>query len=157
MQLFRCIVMSVLLYSGETWAVVQKHISPLVVFQVNCVRCSCGNFLRDHVPSVDILTRCNTFSVESQLQSNRLRWLGHTFRMLDDSLPKKLSFGQVKGRRPPGCLWSSFNDVAVRDCIVSPHPTKMLMTGCFGGTRLASHVPSSSWAEKCGYYRAGVT
>ncbi len=34
--------MSVLLYSGETWAVVKQHISPLTVFQMNCLR-------RDHV------------------------------------------------------------------------------------------------------------
>ena len=63
-----------------------------------------------------MLTRCNTFSVESQLQSKRLRWLGHMFRMHVERLPKKLLFGQVKGRRPPGCPRSSFNDVAVRDC-----------------------------------------
>ena len=29
MQFFQCIVMPVLLYSGETWAVVKQHISPL--------------------------------------------------------------------------------------------------------------------------------
>ena len=69
MQFFQCIIMSVLLYSGETWAVVQKHISPLAVFEMNCLRRSCGISLRDHVPNVDILSRCNTFSVESQLQS----------------------------------------------------------------------------------------
>ena len=75
----QCIVISVLLYAGETWPVVQKHISPLAVFQTNCLRRICGISLRDHVPNVDILTRCNTFSVESQLQSNRHRWLGHMF------------------------------------------------------------------------------
>ncbi len=37
-----------------------------------------------------------------QLQSKRLRWLGHVFRMPDNRLPKKLLFGQVKGRRPAG-------------------------------------------------------
>ena len=99
-QFFQCIVMSVLLCSGETWPVVQKLISPLTILQMNCLRCICGISLRDHVPNVDILTRCNTFSVESQLQSKRLRWLGHMFRMPDDRLPKKLLFGQVKGHRP---------------------------------------------------------
>ena len=94
----------------------KKHISPLAVFQMNCLRRICGISLRDHVPNVDVLNRCNTFSVESQLQSKRLRWLGHVFRMLDDRLPKKLLFGQVKGRRPPGGPRSSFNDVALRDC-----------------------------------------
>ena len=40
------------------------------------------------------------------------------FMMPDDRLPKKLLFGQVKGRRPWGCRRSSFNDVAVRDCLL---------------------------------------
>ena len=108
--------MSVLLYSGETWAVVKQHISPLAVFQMKCLRCICGISLRDHVPKVDILNRCNTLSVESQLQGKRLRWLGHGFSMSNDSLPKKLLFGQVKGLCPPGRPRSSFNDVALRDC-----------------------------------------
>ena len=108
--------MSVLLYSVETWAVVKQHISPLAVFQMNCLRRICGIFLRDHVPHVDILNRCNTLSVESQLQGKRLRWLGHVFRMPNDRLPKKLLFDQVKGLRPRGRPRSSFNDVAMHDC-----------------------------------------
>ena len=102
------------LYSGETWAVVQKD-SSLAVFQMNCLQCICGIPLRDHVPNADILSRCNTFSVESQLQSKRLRWLGHTVRMPNDRLPKKLVRGQVKGLHPQGCPRSTFNDVAMCD------------------------------------------
>ena len=115
MQIFQCIVMSVLLYSGETWAVVKQHISPLAVFQMNCLRRICGISLRDHVPNVDILNRCNTLSVESQLQGKRFR-SGHVFRMPNDRLPKKLLFGQVKRLCPPGRPRSSFNDVALHDC-----------------------------------------
>ena len=117
-QFFQCIVMSVsnLLYSGETWAVVKQHISPLAVFQMNCLRRICGIYLRDHVPNVVILNGCNTISVESQLQGKRLRWLGHVFQMPNDRLPKKLLFGEVKGLRPPGRPRSSFNDVALGDC-----------------------------------------
>ena len=64
MQFSHCIVKSVLLYAGETWPVVQKHISPLAVFQMNCLHCIFGISLRDYVPNVDILTRCNTFSAK---------------------------------------------------------------------------------------------
>ena len=84
MQFFQCISMSVLLYSGETWAVVKQHISPLAIFQMNCLRCICGISLCNHVPKVDILNRCNTLPVESQLQGKRLRWLGDVFRMRND-------------------------------------------------------------------------
>ena len=70
---------------------------------LSSLRRICGVSLRDHVQNVDILTRCNTFAKESQLQSKRLGWLGHLFRMPDDRLPKKLLVGQVKGCRPPNC------------------------------------------------------
>ena len=38
-------------------SVVQKHTSPLAVFQMNCLRCICGICLQDYVPDVDVLTR----------------------------------------------------------------------------------------------------
>ena len=48
--------MLVLLYSGETWALVHKYTSPLAVFQMNCLQCTCVRVtLRDHVPNVDTL------------------------------------------------------------------------------------------------------
>ena len=60
--------------------------------------------------------------------------------MPDDRLPKKLLFGQVKGRRPPGGPRSSFNDVALRDCqncrINRPYRDAQ--------NRLALNVPNSS-------------
>ena len=56
----------------------------------------CGISLHDHVPIVDIMNRCNTCSVESQLQSKILRWLGHVFRMSNDRAPRKLLFGEVQ-------------------------------------------------------------
>ncbi len=83
---------------------------------MNCVRSICGISLHDHVPNVDILNRCNTISVESQLQSKILRWLGHVFRMPNDRAPRKLLFGEVQGLCPPGCFRSSLNDVVVYDC-----------------------------------------
>ena len=63
----------------------------------------------------DILNRCNTFSVQFQLQS-KLGGLGLTFRMPNDRLPKKLSICKIKQLCPPGCPGCSFNVTALRDC-----------------------------------------
>ena len=60
-----------------------------------------------------ILNRCNTLSVESQLQSKGLRWLGHIFWIFR---PKRLLFGDIKRLCPPDRPGSSLNDVAIRDC-----------------------------------------
>ena len=91
----------------------QKY-HPFGCLQMNCLRRICGLSLRDHVPNVDMINRCNTFSVESQLQSKRFRCLGHILRMPHDRLPKKRLFGQVKDCCPPGC--PRLNAVALGDC-----------------------------------------
>ena len=71
---------------------------PLSTFQINCLRRFCGISRIAHVPNVEILARCHTISVESQLKTKRLRWFGHVCRMPDTRLPKKVLYGQVTGR-----------------------------------------------------------
>ena len=48
--------------------------------------------------------RNNTSSVESQLRSRRLRWLGHTFKMPKDRLPKKLCLVELRVAAPQDAL-----------------------------------------------------
>ena len=114
-QFFQSIVMSVLLYGGETWTVLDRHLGPLSVFQMNCLRHICGISRLAHVPNVEILSKCKTFSVESQLRSKRLRWYGHVCRMSDTRLPKKVLHGQVQGRGAVGRPRKIWNDVLLFD------------------------------------------
>ncbi len=117
----------------------------MALFQMNCLRRICGISLRNHVLDVVILNRCNTLSVESQLQGKRLRWLGHVFRMPNNRLPKKLLFGEVKGLRPPG-LPRSFSlmlHYLIVKIVKLVAPTGMHKPDCSGETRLVLHVPSS--------------
>ena len=54
----------------------------------------CSISLCDHAPIVDgtaILTACNPFCVDSQLQSKRLRWLGHVKSMSMSAREVRLS------------------------------------------------------------------
>lgn len=67
------------------------------------------------MPNVEILARCQTFSVESQLRSKRLRWYGYVCRMPDTRLPKKMLYGQVKGRGVVGRPRKLWNDVLLSD------------------------------------------
>ena len=142
MQFLQYIVMSVLLYSGFTWAVVKQHISPLAVFQLNCLRRICGVY--DPAPNVAILDRCNTLSAGSQRQ--KPRWLGHVFRMPKDRLPENLLFREVKGLCPPGRLRAGFNMLRymIGQTVGSVGLIGMHKIGCSGETRLVQHAPSSS-------------
>ena len=115
LQFLHSIVMSVLLYAGETWTLLNKHLGPLSVFHMRCLRRICGISLLDHTPNQDILSKCETFSVDSQLRHKRLRWYGHVCRMSDSRLPKLTLFGQVAGKNCRGKPRTVWNDVLLSD------------------------------------------
>ena len=64
-------------------------------------------------------------SVEPQLKTKRLRWLGHVCRMRGTRLLKKVLYGQVKGRGVVGRSRKIWNDVLLSDTqslnITRPH------------------------------------
>ena len=107
--------MSGLLYGGATWSLLPKHLGDLSAFRMQCLRRICGISLLDHVLNQQDLSKCKTFSVESQLRHKRLRWYGHVCRMFDTRLPKLMMYGQVAGpncRGKPRTVW---NDVVLSD------------------------------------------
>ena len=115
LQFLQTIVMTVLLYGGETWSLLDKHLNPLSVFHMRCLRRICGISLTDHVSNQEILLQCDTFSVDSQLRNKRLRWFGHVCRMSDFRLPKMLLHGQVARQNCRGKPRTVWNDVVLSD------------------------------------------
>ena len=65
LQFLQTIVMTVLLYGGETWSLLDKHLHQLSVFDMHCSRRICGILLLDHITNSVVLKRCETFSVLS--------------------------------------------------------------------------------------------
>ena len=61
LQFLQTIVMTVLLYSGETWSLLDKHLHQLSVIHMRCLRRICGILLLDHITNSAILKRCKTF------------------------------------------------------------------------------------------------
>ena len=105
LQFLQTIVMTMLLYGGETWSLLDKHLHQLSVFHMRCLRRICGISLLDHITNSVILKRG-----ESQLISKRLRWFGHICRMSDSRLPKVLMHGQLVGqncRGGPRTVWNA--------------------------------------------------
>ena len=115
LQFLQTIVMTVLLYSGETWSLLDEHLHQLSVFHMRCLRRICGISLLDHSTNSVILKRCKTFPVESQLRSKRLRWFGHICRMANNRLPKLIMHGQLVGQNCRGRPRTIWNDVVLFD------------------------------------------
>ena len=106
LQFLQTIVMTVtvLLYGGETWSLLDKHLHQLSVFHMRCLRRICGISLLDHITNSIILKRYETFSVDSQFSSKRLRWFGHICRISHSRLPKVLKHGLISR---PKLLWQT--------------------------------------------------
>ena len=115
LQFLQTIVMTMLLYGGETWSLLDKHLHQLSVFHMRCLRRICGISLLDHITNSVILKRGENFFAESQLISKRLRWFGHICRMSDSRLPKVLMHGQLVGQNCRGRPRTVWNDVVLFD------------------------------------------
>ena len=105
--------MTVLLYGGETWSLLDKYLHQLSVFRMRWQ--ICGISLLDHITNSVILKGCESFPVESQLRSKRLRWFGHICRRADSRLPKVLMYGQLVGQNFRGRPRTVWNDVVLFD------------------------------------------
>ena len=115
LQNHKTIVMTMFLYGGETWSLLNKHLQQLSVFHMCCSRRICGISLLDDITNSVMLKRCETFPVGSQLRSKRLRWFGRICRMADSRLPKLLMHGQLVGQNCRGRPRTVWNDVVLFD------------------------------------------
>ena len=102
-QVYKSMVLSVLLYGCETWTVHRRHIRYLDRFHQRCVRQLLGIQWSDRVPNTAVLRRAGLDGIEAMLMLHQLRWLGHVRRMGDERIPKQLLYGQLKaGKRNVG-------------------------------------------------------
>jgi hypothetical protein len=108
MQVYNCMVMSVLLYGAEAWAYNEEQLQPLEVFHHRCLRQMLGvrRSLRMAIP--ELLRRCGSRSISTMLAGRQLRWLGHLGRMGDERIAKRALYSTLaapgtrcRGRQPP--------------------------------------------------------
>ena len=100
---FRTLVMSVLLYGAETWAMSQQDSNKWRMFQMRCLRDILGLTLWDKMRNTTILERTGELPVEEQLQRRRLQWFEHVWRMQAHRPQRQVLRCRPSGRkRPPG-------------------------------------------------------
>ena len=100
---YRAIVLTTLLYCCGTRTVYQRHARKLNHFHTTCLRKRLGIKWQGKIPDTEVLTRADQPSIYTILMQSQLRWAGHVARMSDESLPKKLLFGELQqGKRSQG-------------------------------------------------------
>ena len=107
--------MPTLLYSCETWTLYRRHFRRLDQVQQRHLRQLMGIKLSEHVFNFGVLERAEMPSVEEVVISSQLRWTGHTTRMEDERIPKKIFYGELKeGPRKVGAPRLRYKDVFKR-------------------------------------------
>ena len=102
-SVYKACVLTSLLFGCEAWTLTKKQIMRLEKFHLTCLRKIAKIRWYHKVTNYDVLTRCKVTSVQSMIDSARLRWTGHVVRMNNDRIPKKLLYGRLAtGRSRPG-------------------------------------------------------
>jgi hypothetical protein len=100
------LVLPVLLYGCECWAISSSMLQKLESFHHRCVRTLTGtnlwNAREQHVKTVTLLERLGVRSLKYYVHRRTLRWLGHVARMPFDRLPRKMLSAWVHAPRHRG-------------------------------------------------------
>ena len=111
-NMYRALVVSVLLYGSEAWATTLADRRRLDVFDMRCQRRLLRVFWQQHVSNQSIRERTRQPTASSLLRQRRLRWFGHLHRM-PSSLPVRRVFdfnptihGWKRPRGRPKTRWA---------------------------------------------------
>ena len=111
-NMYRALVVSVLVYGPEAWAITLADRRRLDVFGMRCQRRLLRVFWQQHVSSQSIRERTKQPTASSLLRQRRLRWFGYLHRM-PSSLPVRRVFefnpnthGWKRPRGRPKTRWA---------------------------------------------------
>ena len=133
-NMYRALVVSVLLYGSEAWAITLADRRRLDVFDMRCQGRLLRVFWQKHVSNQSIRERTKQPIASSLLRQRRLRWFGHLHRM-SSSLPVRRVFTStlisMVGRdkeaapKPDGLIQSSTTSTQLASTPSMPHRWSM--------------------------------
>src|SRR5688500_11064862 len=98
MRVFRLMVMSILLYGCETWAVTVPLVTKMQTFCMRCLRDIVGVSKWDQWTNEAVLERAGEYPVGEQIRRRRMQRLGHLERMIPDRVQRAILRGRPTGR-----------------------------------------------------------
>lgn len=101
MQVFSCLVLSVLLYGSEVWALTASQMERLEVFYRSCLRQILGWRRSHRHTNEELYAACRTDTLQTLLERRQLGWIGHLGRMGEGRLAKQMLYSTMfaEGRR----------------------------------------------------------
>ncbi|KAL1447281.1 hypothetical protein WDU94_008893 [Cyamophila willieti] len=101
LRIYQTVVISTLLYSSETWTVLEKDLKVLNAFHLKSLRTICRIKWEEMIPNEEVLKRTNMKTITNLIRQKRMRWAGHISRMDSSRTPQQIAFGELlTGKRP---------------------------------------------------------
>ena len=121
LQIYNSIVLPIVTYGAETWAITQTLEKKLISFENRCLKQLCrpvydedlALWRRRYAREVRALT--NQPHIHHVIRSARLRWAGHVARAGNDRIIKKVWMWTPEERRPRGRPRTRWDDVVRGD------------------------------------------
>ena len=119
-QVYNACVLSVLLYGGECWIPLGRHLKRMNTFHHRCIRTMLGITNRQQweqrISSANTREQWGDLeTITVKLAKRRLEWLGHLARMPSYRIPKKTLFSWLPQTRPCGGPRRRWRDLLKRD------------------------------------------
>ncbi len=116
-RVYETLVLSLLLYNSETWALKEETKRRLLVFEMTCLRRITGISRKDKIRNTTIRKRAGVEEdIVQKITRNRLRYFGHVVRMPSSRFPNMALYGQVHGQRSIGRPRMRWIDNVKKDC-----------------------------------------
>ena len=102
-RIFNAYIESIFLYNAELWTLTKKLAEVINIFQRSLLRKILNITWPKKIANKDLYTKTNTVEWSQKIQKRRLLWIGHLFRLPEDTPAKQaLEEGIRKVKRPRG-------------------------------------------------------
>ena len=110
-KVYQAIVITTLLYAGESWTIYKRHARQLNKFHMSSLHKLLRIKWQDKVPNTEVLSGTGMPSIYTLLSKAQVRWAGHVSHMSSECLPKRLLYGELLvGKCPVGKPKMCFKD-----------------------------------------------
>ena len=116
-ELYKVLILSILLYGAETWTLKKVDANRLQTFEMMCLRKILGVTRMDKIKNTSIRQTLGIKNTITELVANkRLRYFGHVKRMSSTRNPNLVLGSHVHGHRPRGRPAKRWEDCVRSDC-----------------------------------------
>lgn len=93
---YQTIVLSTLLYSSETWTLLEEDLKRINTFHQRCLRTICKISWKDRISNEEVLRRTKMLTAENLIKIRRLKWGGHIISRMNDERPSyQVAFSEI--------------------------------------------------------------